>query len=190
MRIFIKHLIELVLSPNQGWADLSDDIPDSRYVEIHGLFPWLGIVALSSVFGLLYNTVDGFTGFISTAIITLGMYFLGYYVAVLSMSCFAENYIDSTSADFALNGPVYEARIKILVAYCVGILALFKLIENCLPSHLTLLHFLPFYVGIVVWKGMNFMQVKKEYYAQYLLVSIISIIAPPYIAGTMLGWLL
>lgn len=190
MRIYLKHLIELVLSPSQGWSDLSKDIPDCRRVEIHGLFPWLGIVALTSFFSLLYNSGEGLTGVLSAAIITLGMYFVGYYVAVLSMSCLAENYIDDTSTDFAMRGPVYEVRIKILVAYCVGILALFRLIENCLPSHLTLLHFLPLYVGIVVWKGMDFMQVKKEYAGQYLAVSILSIIAPPYIAGTMLGWIL
>lgn len=177
---YLKHLMEVTLSPAQGWKDVGADTRSTRATERNGLFPWLGVVAASALIRYFYDPGLSAPFLFQSVLITFGMYFVGYYIAILSMSVLSERFM--ASPDIAA-----EHRIRILTAYCTGMLALFTLIENVLPSHLTLLHFLPFYVGIVIWRGIDYVGVNKDHTGVFMVVAIISIIAPPYLVGMMMG---
>lgn len=179
MQKYLKHLLELTLSPRQGWDDVAGEEPDTRTMELKGLFPWLGIVALSCLMRLLYESHLTAGMMIPRVLITFGMFFAGYYISVIILSYAAEKFMEyNAEADI---------RIKTLVAYCTGMLALFRLIENVLPSHITLLHFLPFYIGIVMWRSVDYMKIQKDSQGPFLFVSILAVIAPPYMIEFLLN---
>ena len=80
-----------------------------------------------------------------------------------------------------IDGELNEKRNTTFITYNIAILAIIKIISNCIPVEISLIQFLPIFVAIVIWKGTKYMAVNKNKLGQFMLLSIGAIIVPPYL---------
>ena len=52
---FIKHLLQLIISPVNGWEDISHKGTDAKRLATEGLYPLLGITAISTFIRFFYD---------------------------------------------------------------------------------------------------------------------------------------
>lgn len=182
MLTYLKYLLQLIVSPGQGWLDIGRTArDDSRRVAFAGLFPWLVIVGLSSLIRLLYVHDGTVIDTLLAGLINFGKFSIAYFMAPL---------IINTLLYTATDADISDERLHILTACSIGLLGGIALLENCLPVSMTVLHFLPFFVGIVIWKGTDYLGVPSRDTGAFMLLALLAIIAPPYIIGWLLGLIL
>ncbi len=178
MIAFLKYLLQLIVSPGEGWKDIAlTSGNNSRRVAFAGLFPWLIIVGLSSFVSMLYSNELTVIDCVLAGLVNFSKFALSYFLAPLIMSFFI---------DKAAGTIVDDDRLHILTACSIGLLACITLLDNCMPVHVTVLHFLPFFVGIVMWKSMDYLRIPQTNSGSFMLLALPSVIAPPYV----IGWLL
>ena len=74
-----------------------------------------------------------------------------------------------------------ELRSQTFVLYTLGLVALISLIINVLPITSVMLFFLPFYVALIQWKGVGYMEVKPDKVGIFMILAILGVLMPPYI---------
>lgn len=173
---FLKYLFQLIISPTPGWEDISHDGCNAKRLAVRGLYPLLGIMAMSAFIAYIYNCELSFSALLQNAVITFVEYFITYFIAIFLFSLYISKFID---------GEQNEKRNMTFITYNIAILALIRIIDNCMPVELSLIQFLPIYVAIVMWKGMKYMAVNKNKVGQFMLLSILSIILPPYLLSML-----
>ncbi len=182
MLLYIKHLFQLIISPGRGWEDIGHADSDPRRLLLNGLLPWLAVVALTSFCRGLYTQTFDYSAInaIIYALVIFVSYFLAYFIAPMAMSFFIDSFTSASDI---------ERRLSTVVAYSTGLLAMIAALENSMPSSLTLMHFLPIYVAIIIWKATPYLEIKTESTGAFMILAILSIIAPPYLLRLALGLL-
>lgn len=176
MRSFLKHTLQLIVSPAKGWEDISHaGLPVAKLTS-DGLYPFLGITALSVFITGFYNSDTTLIQLIQGAIITFVKYFVTYFLAIAMFASLVKKMVD---------GDLNDKKSQTFILYNVGLLALYNIIGNCLPVQLSIVQFLPLYSAIIIWKGARYMAVKQELAFQFSLLGIAVIILPPY----LLDWI-
>ena len=169
---FLKHLLQLLISPENGWEDISHQGRDAKRLALEGLYPLLGITAISTFIGLFYDPDLNLTIALQGSIVTFVQYFVTYFIAIFIFSAYLGKYVE---------GELNEKRNMTFITYSIATLALIKIIENCIPIELSLLQFLPVYVAVIMWKGSRYMAIKRNKAGQYIILTITSIIIPVYL---------
>jgi len=178
---FLKHLIQLLISPGNGWEDISHQGSDAKRLAIEGLYPFLGITAISTFIGLFYDPDLNLVIALQRSIVTFIQYFVTYFVAIFLFSAYLNKCVE---------GELNEKRNMTFITYSIASLALIKIIENCIPIELSLLQFLPVYVAVIMWKGSRYMAVKSNKVGQYMILTISSIIIPVYLIKYLFDFIL
>ncbi|MCF0214037.1 MAG: hypothetical protein HUK13_06285 [Muribaculaceae bacterium] len=174
MRLFLKLILQLVLSPTHGWEDVERAMPDVDRMARRGFYPLLTVTALSALIfpqeTILLTIVD--------VIVTFFMFFLGYLIGVFSLAVL----LPSVTA-----GKVPDDRIRTYVMLITGMLAIIWLICNIVPALLPLVWFMPVYIAVVQWKGSIFLDVREDMIGKFVAITILGITFPPYIIRAVLA---
>lgn len=169
MLLFLLYILQLFLSPKEGWKDLADRNPDPDVLLKRGVYPLLGIAALSEFMGLVYHRA-GLMEVIVSAIAVAGAYFLAIFFSRLIFE-FVLPKISKDSPD--------RRRAMTLIACSTGMMLIFSIFDNCLPWNLIVLKFLPVYVVLVIAKAFDYMNLRHIYDMRFLLVASASLVALP-----------
>ncbi|MCC8175711.1 MAG: hypothetical protein LUC85_04120 [Bacteroidales bacterium] len=174
---FLKNIFQLLISPANGWEDISAETKDPAAIASQGLYPLLGFAALTAFFQMLWISQLTVTGALQNAIIIFVQYFITFFLAQYALSLLLKPCIS--------HGEVNEKKLAVFVSYSLALMALITIIENLLPMELLILQFLPIVVAVVIWKGARFMGVETAQVPRFTILSILLIIGPP----LLLGWL-
>lgn len=150
---FLKYVIQLILSPRQGWKDLQDSNPDPEEMLSQGLYPLLGIAAATEFLGLIYERHVTLAVVLMRAIGDFGAYFVSVFIARLIF----ELYLGRVTAD-----KPDMRRVNTMTVCGLGMMVLFQIITNCLPWNLVLLKFLPFYVVPVLYMAIPYIGISRN----------------------------
>lgn len=172
MSRFLKYLFQLIISPGRGWEDVSHAGISPEELTSRGLYPLLGVTAVSVFVTAFYTNDTSFIHLIQTAIISFVKFFITYFIAVALFSLAATKMSD--------NG-MNEKKSHTFIIYNIGLLALYNIIENILPIQLSFIQFLPLYSAIIIWKGARYLAIREDNMLQFTLFGIFSIIVPPYL---------
>ncbi len=170
---YLKHLVQLILSPGQGWTDVAATRLPYRELAASGLYPLTALTALSVFISRIYHEGLTLGHLLTDAVITFVMYFLGYFISTFVMSVFLKPHIDE--------GEMSEERYHTFVIYIIGLLEIITIIQNCLPTAIAITLFLPIYVAIVMWKGARYMRVRRDHTGPFMILSVLGVLLPPYI---------
>lgn len=178
---FLLGLIQIILNPAQGWLDADRDGCYFRQLLVKGLFPFLILVSLSALMGVVYRIMP-----LTEAIIKGVLDLSGYFVSV---------YICEYFLEWAMNKWVQPKKNNsnnrmTFVLYTIGAMAFITLLNNIFPVDLALLSFLPLYILYIIWWGKDYMGVPQERNTQYMAVTICTLFLPPYILSYCLSILL
>lgn len=152
MLTFLKYLIQLVLSPVNGWKDLAERDPDPEEMLHKGLFPLLGVSAATEFLSVLYGS-DSLLKVVSTAVTDFGAYFIAVFIARLVLGMSLPKLCDDEPD---------MRRCYSFINASTGLMVLFQIIDNCLPWNLMLLKFLPLYAVLVISKATDYMGIRKS----------------------------
>lgn len=168
---FLKELLQVVVSPRQGWDDAGKTSLPVHGLLTQGYIPFIAIVALTAFCPLIYRTSATAASCLLDAISIFVRYFLGYFASAFIMSVMFKRVMaegESTSA----------SAVDRLVLYTLATLALITLIANVCPVELALLRMLPLYVIYVIWEASWHMLVPADRRLVFLGVTFMSCVAP------------
>ncbi len=170
MLTFFKYLIQLILSPSNGWEDLAKQNPDPEESLRTGLYPLMGVSAASEFLALLYGRGASMLHVVSAAITDFGAYFLAIFIARLGFDLSLSKVCDEIPE---------QRRVNNFINVSLGLMVLFQIIDNCIPWNLMLLKFLPLYVVLVISKGTGYMNIRKRDDMRFLSIAAGLIVAVP-----------
>lgn len=175
MANYLLCLLQLILSPGNGWIDISAEGRDPRRVATRGFYPLVAVVALSALARWWYGDMEMFTAVVSV-LVTFVKYFVTYFIAAFIFPLYSNAIIE---------GEYNETRTSTFILYTLGLLALINLLRNLLPIDVGIVSFLPFYVLLIMWKGKRYMAVKGGKTLRFIALSVACIMLPVY----LIGWL-
>jgi len=177
MALFLKMLFHLILSPSRGWEDVAQYDPDPQRLMTSGLYPVFAMAAVSVFIAGFYDQSFTFVGLLQRSIITFVQYFISYYIAQFVFAMFIRRY--------AVDGEVSDSRVGVFISIGLGLMAVLAVIMNCLPVELSLVQFLPVYVAVILWKGASYLNVRDDRISGFVILSVLSVIAPVYLLALL-----
>lgn len=174
MMHFLKYLFQLIISPSNGWEDISCAGTDPQKLAADGLYPLLGFASATAFCQLIYRPEISIGATLQNAIIIFAQYFVAFFLA---------NYIMTSLLPSCIEGDINEKRVSTFLIYNLSLLALITIIENLTPIELSIVQFLPIIVAVVIWKGCRYMAVKEQQTGRFMIISILSVIGLPLFMG-------
>lgn len=172
MLAFLKYLIQLILSPLNGWDDLAEHNPDPEELLRRGLFPMMGVAAATEFLAFAYSSGVKIAAVLIAAVGDFGAYFVSVYIARLLFETYFER-LCGTQLD--------RHRANLLIVSGIGLMVLFRIIANCLPWQLIILQLLPVYVVLVLSRATTFMSIPKRSEMRFLGLSAGALVGVPLI---------
>ena len=167
---YLKNLVQLVLAPAKGWEDVSASLATPERLLRDAFFPLLGVSALSEFIRLFYHNSGGFLTVFELAIALFGSYFVSFFIARIILSNYIGGFID---------GEVNQTKISTFIIYGLGLLLMIEIIENLLPTDLTLVKFLPLFVALILYRSTAYLAVKPGTELRFLCLAVIAVIVVP-----------
>jgi hypothetical protein len=167
---FLKYLLQLTISPSNGWDDISYAGTETPELLSSGFYPLLGVASLTAFCQMFYNGDTGVAEALQSAIIIFVQYFITYFLAV---------YLLPVTAGSCVDGEFNELKLTTFVAYSLGLMALVTIVQNLLPIDLAILNFMAIIVAVVMWKGCRYLAVKPESVGRFMILAVLEVIVPP-----------
>lgn len=178
---FIKHIIQLVISPAKGWEDVSHAGLQPAELTRRGLYPMLAVLAVASMINLAYY--DHFTLIegLQTAIAKFTSYFVTLFIAQYLFSIFMPGIAGNAGSTFKDNS---------FVIYSLSTLIFLTIITFLIPGNLAILKIIPALTIFVMFKGARYLDVKEEKMGHFMFLSVFSIGVPPYLLSFLFNILM
>lgn len=169
--LFLKNILQLVLSPTNGWKDIEDaDMPFERLIST-GLYPLMSVMLLSVFIRPLYGFEDfNLIELLQAAVIQ----FVALFVTLYASRAIMEHYLPVYNAT-GQHDPVAVGNVAV---YGTGLLTVIQLIENLVPIELTVMQLLPALDAVCIWKSERYLDVEKGNEVRFMLICVTSLIAP------------
>lgn len=169
--IFLKNIIQLILSPSVAWNDIQRDETPFDQVLARGLYPLMAIMLVSAFIRPIYGFEDfDLVRLLQTALIEFVALFVGLFAGRNIMEHFLPMY-NCTGQ----NDPVAVGNVA---AYGTGLMTLIQLAENLIPIELTVMQLLPALAAVCIWKSDRYLDIDSKGEIPFMLIAVISLIAP------------
>lgn len=173
---FLKNIGQLILSPGNGWEDVSHSGDDPKVLTSVGLYPLIGLAAASTFLRYFFEPNMELVQLLQQAIIVFVQLFVTYFIASAVFGITLFRWVD---------GEPNEKKYNTVIAYSLAIVALIFTLENCLPIKLSLTYFLYIYVALVIWKSSRYLAVKTKRVGYFMITAILAIIVMPFLIGAL-----
>lgn len=167
---FLKYLIQLVLSPANGWEDIAAESPEPATLMRSGFVPLLVLTSASELCAFFWERGVHLGTVAVRALVDFGAYFVAVYVARLVFDVYMDRTI-SRHAD--------PERCGVMAVMAVGLMVLIQLVDNICPWHLILLRFLPIYAVLVLYKGAPYLEVPPQRDISFLVLATLATVVTP-----------
>lgn len=174
---YLKNLFQLVLAPTKGWEDVSASLESQERLMRDAFFPLLGVAAASEFIRLFYHNSGGFLTVFELAIALFGSFFVSFFVGRIILSNYLVNLVD---------GELNQTKLSTFIIYGLGLLLLIEIIENILPTELTLVKFLPLFVALILYRATAYLSVKSGSELRFLCVAALAVIVLPIVIFSLL----
>lgn len=174
---YLKNLFQLVLAPTKGWEDVSASLESPERLMRDAFFPLLGVAAASEFIRLFYHNSGGFLTVFELAIALFGSFFVSFFVGRIILSNYLVNLVD---------GELNQTKLSTFIIYGLGLLLLIEIIENILPTELTLVKFLPLFVALILYRATAYLSVKSGSELRFLCVAALAVIVLPIVIFSLL----
>lgn len=174
---FLKYIGQLILSPGNGWEDVSHAGYDPKTLASIGLYPLIGLAAVTTFLELWFNPDSVMVELLQQAIIVFVELFVTYFIAIAIFGALLR---------FWVEGEPNEKKYTTVITYSIALMAIAEILENCIPINLSLLYFLYIYIALIIWKSVRYLAIKEKGVPYFMMMAISLIIILPFI----IDWLL
>lgn len=172
-------MLQLVLSPRNGWSDIAQENARPQSLMDHGFYPVLALVALTAFGHGLYGP-DPFSygEQLQEAIVQVAALFGSLMLSRALTDALLTRLTDAT-AD--------EVRRATMCIYCLSLVGVIYIITNLCPIPLSVLWFLPAIVAIVAWQSREYLQVSRFKNGIFIAFGVVTVVAIPIAIEWLLG---
>ena len=173
----LKNIIFVIVSPKVGWEDVKRSCIPTGRLFTSAFLPLLAVLAATVFVPLAFDVSATATGKLLEAIIKFASYLVTFYLtAYLLGSMYPEISQGQSAVD----------RLNDFIIYNLIYLILLEIIKNLTPVDNAPIFFMMFYMPYIVYKGVDFLGVKKQKQSRFVLWASLMMLLLP--AG--FGWLL
>lgn len=165
-------MLQLVLSPRRGWEDVAIDNIHYAKLLTGGYVPLIFLTSLTCLPELWYNVGMTPAIVIERMIACFVKYLVAYYFATLCFSLYIPSF---TGGEMSIN------KNNTFIMYSLGILAVMNMVTNLLPMVPDMLYLLPVYVYFVMWRGLNYMEVKFNGVLKFMILNLLCVLLPTFL---------
>lgn len=169
--IFLKNLIQLLLSPGHAWSDIEEEQQPVQKIIQRGLYPLMAVMLVTVFIRPLYSP-DNFQ------LIPLLQKALVQFVALFIALYGARNIMEHFLTRYNCTGEKDPVAVGTVATYGTGLMTLFQIAENVIPVELTLTQLLPAFAAVCVWKADKYLDVEPSSEMKYMLICVASLIVP------------
>lgn len=167
MLTFIKNILQLIISPDNGWEDIKNEADSDR--AFRGMSWTLVVSALACLIQVFYSGGATIAGQLQLAIVVVVAYWATYYVADFALTVWIPR----------INEGVIEPRnLKLFICYIVTLLSLQQLFTGLLPLRITILDLWPLYVLVIAWRAMKMLEIDTAKTERFLIINVVSFMLP------------
>lgn len=170
MLLFIKNMLQLILSPGRGWEDISHEGRDPERLVSEGLYPIIGLASVSVFIQKIYHSDFDIVTLLERAMIIFISYYVTLFIARIIFQSCMRKYVD---------GEPNNNKFTTMTVYSIALMAFITIIDNLLPVHMDMLYLLPIAIALIMWKASAYLAVKKDRDYVYAIWAIVAIIVPP-----------
>lgn len=181
MLLFLRNILQLILSPSRGWEDISACRTPVHTLMQKGLYPFITLSALSVFAKLLYEPKASIPALIVMCFVTFVSFFCGYFFSRVIFKSMLYHYCYTEPS---------ENKYSTVILYCVGLLALSTLIYNLMPVKLGLQYLLPLVVTLILWKANLYLGIRSDKDFSFITFGIFIVILPPLLIQSLFAWVL
>lgn len=168
---YLKLMMQLLLVPVRGWEDVSSASPDPEEMLRRGLYPLMGVAALTEFVSFCYVSGLTLSAVLVRAVVDFGAYFASVFIARLIFDVYLGRELEG--------GELNRRKAETLTVFAIGIMIVFRIIGNCMPSDVNIFKFLPLYLVLVLYKAIPYMGVRRDREFSFLgLASIATVVVP------------
>ena len=179
---FLKTILQLILAPRKAWSDVAEDDPNPARVLERGLYPLMAIMALTAFCHGFYGA-EPFQ--IGRALESALGQFLSLFLTVMIARGAFESLMPPMQTE-----KVPMARIANVSSFSTGILAIINIIANLCPIDLAIFWFLPAFLIVVLWHAAEYLSIREDRYAQFIILAISVLIILPILFNFILSLVL
>ena len=179
--LYIRDMIQLILSPRKGWEDVSADGFPPAVLFRSGLMPLIFIAAAAQMLQWAYHPDVAWWIWTERSLVVLLKLVAAYYIASFAFSLYLPTCVDGTYS---------ETKCLTFITYGVGIIALIEFITNCMPMTFPVLYMLPIYALYVLWRGLRYMSVSFTGVGTFILLILFALILPSYLIQALFNLIL
>lgn len=178
---YLKYIIQIILSPSNGWEDVDENMPSTGEMFRKGFLPLMIISALTEFFGLLYNKGYTFDVLLIKAIIDFGSYLIAFYIGRMVFDVYIVRLVSKVE--------IGTSRVRGLQVLLLGlgVMLLMQIVYNCFQADITILKFLPMYTILIIYKASDFMRINSHDYFLFTLIASLSIVVLPLVIYNFLN---
>lgn len=181
---FLKCMLQLILSPRNGWEDISLDDDRRTYPTAASYYIFIGVVAASWLIQWAYHPAyfDA-VNVTELVIVTYAVFFISYFVGTFVMSVALETLVrEGIEID--------EHRTRTFAIYSLALLSAVLLLGLLLPTSTPVVWFLPLYVLVIMWKGGGYLHIAHDKTGWFVTVAFLGVLLPPMLMGLLFKSLL
>lgn len=178
MLMYLKSMLQVVLSPSKGWDDLAAESPSGRRFLLCGFLPLLVFVAVSADVGqILMGGEISTVQMVVAPVVNFAVYALSYFTCCTLLHAMLPRmgHSDAPSPD----------RIILFATITVGQMAVIGIFDNLLPAELTLLQLLPLLEIAVIARARDFLGTTGTNTGMTVALGIFAVIVPVYLFKTI-----
>lgn len=168
---YLRYLLQLLLSPARGWEDISSRSPDPEEMTRRGLYPLIGLAALTEFCAFFYQKGLKLDQMLIRAVLDFGAYFVSVFVARLIFEIYLGKVVDG--------GAPNRRKVESLAVFPIGLMVLIQIAGNCLQANLTFLKFLPLYVVLVLYKASVYIGVRPNDELRFTGIASVAVVVVP-----------
>lgn len=170
---FLKNILQILINPTKGWEDIAFDSRQPSELCRKGLYPLIGITALSCA-AMLYRVGQhwSFVSVIQEMIVTFTIYFATLFFA---------QFMFSVTFNSMTAKKVSAKRNSTVIIYSLAIMAIIRIVMNLIPVDFPVLYFIAIYVGVIIYKATSFLGVSEDKIGNYMIMAVLSIMMPVFL---------
>ena len=178
---FLRHICQLIMSPGNGWEDISYSGDDPSKLATAGLYPLFALASVSIFVQYFYESNLELVTLLQYAIITFAQFFITYFCAMV---------IFASTMEKCVEGDLNEKKYITVITYSLAIMSLITFVQNLIPVEISIVYFLYLYIGVVLWKSTRYLAVKENETVRFMVIAVSSILGIPYLLGALMRFLI
>ena len=181
--LYLKNILQLILSPSNGWKDIQQEDQPLETLTRNGQYPLMALMLLT----VFIRPVYGIETFELVPLLQKALVqFVALFIALYGGKAIMEHYLPL----YNYTGEHDPVAVGNVAVYGTGLMTVIQMIENLIPTELTVIQMLPAFAAICIWKANQYLDIERAGETKYMLICTASLILPVIAINVLMSYII